>query len=577
MKATFDGTSAQIFGVLEAKEVKDFRSDFRLRDPLSFWHECVHWFQKKTLLGYSLNNLLLRAFASMNCERKALLFEKYTFCKRALEPFLEGTAIFAQYDYFPSNYFMSAGEHNYLDELFTLVVANRFSFQTGQYSEDELASLSLEFVKSFRISASSLKKKRGLLATPFSSRDKHQVGYLFIKSVVSHIKCYPLFHYVHDGAILSGLIYYVFEAPELIELVNDDHLSGAEFQANFTERFVSRLNGLSDRETVGEMFWRYSEAGGAHAAKYSLRIDETRYDDAEAVYSDLYKWVYDHSFPESVGAYMKPGETLDEYFERRDPEMPMPVDAFQVLHAMDAVKFGRVPATLEGEPENYTLRLDGMDEAIPLKSLGSNSMRAELYGWIKPPPLDRAVCLKEILFFFDHRLFHVTTVDFPHGTTWLTHDTADYNMGYPQVGAYLQSSFEIDTILDACREEARRHAVAWEPPKDTLQHIADTYFAPSQDIQDSIGKRHNARPLDLFTSDREANAFLAYSLIQPILSHADEYERTVHNRVDTLISNFLPIELDPSKVKSFTRKGAPFSFSKKIRGRKAWFASGTYL
>lgn len=577
MRPAYDSPTAQILGVIAEEDVREFRSDFKLKDPLSFWHECVHWFQRKSLLGYSLNNLLLRAYCAADPKKKQQFYAKYLFCLRVLGPYAEGTAIFAQYDYFPSNYFIGVGEHNYLDELFTLFVANRFSFQQGDYDENELAQLSLDYLSTFRLNGNTVRKKRGLMAIPILVRQKHQLGYLFVKLVVSHIKRFPRFHYVHDGAILSGLIYYVFEYHDLIDLVNDDDCVGSAFNTLFAGKLAHRLSKLLDPQQVGQIFWSYRRAGGNHTAQEMLAIDGEKHSESERKYNEMYNWVYEFKFVESVARYMNFGESLDEYLERREPLSPLPVDAFQVLHGLDAVRFGMMPARLIRASDREYLEFHGCNERIDLEQIGATSHRAQKYGWIKPPPPDGEVCLKEVLFFLDHRLFHVTTVDFPHGSMKITCQPDDYNIGHILVGAYLQNSFEIDSILDSCRSECRLVSKEGHYSFPESAEVFDVYARAATEIDQFLPRTPNRRPLDLFESDDQIVAYIIYSLIQPILSFADENEKTIHARIDRLLCKFHPLAPDARTVKAFTRKGTPFAFSQKYNGRKVWWSSGTYL
>jgi len=581
-RPSFDSVTSKIAGALPERQLNRFRRDFSLNDPLAFFHEIVHWYQRKTLLSWSLNRLLISAHHEVDEKKKRHLYEKYVAARQMLMPYGEGLSLFAEFDYYPANFAMPAGDHNDFDELFELVVSNRYSFQS--YERQPVSEVNIHadrFIRAFRLTPEGLAKRERLMMMPLGSGHPHIAGYLFIKRAISAIKRQGVSSYIHDGAIVSGLTWYIFEAPELCELVNDDNCLSDDFIQAFKAALAVRLNNLWTGPTAGKCIARFGKLGGSRGAMHAL-LDMERYWDANRKHSLQANELLQVFFRESVEEYMDMNETIEEYDDddEDDPQALWAVDGYSVLMAMDAARFGVFEAVLTKSDEDWVLRFGESGFELALKTLGQPSIRAERYQWLIEKTPGMECRLVEALFFFDKKLFHTTIIDSSQGMLHLSHKTNDYNVGYFPVKCYLEDSFRIDSILENMNRELQTYETCFPQSREqSATHVEDLYGGPAREICDNFLPPGSGikRISDIFPNREERLHFAALSLILPMHAYADESFRTFSFKVDRYLHHFQLDSLKPSKVKSYLRKGDPFFYTDMRGRRRISYKSGTLI
>lgn len=580
IRPAFDNATSRIAGVLHGSQLLHFRSDFSLHDPLAFFHETVHWFQRKTLFNWCLNRLLITAYLEENQIHKRMLYDKYIVARRMLLPYSEGLALFAEFDYFPANYAIGAGDHNDFDELFELIISDRFSFQSYERLEAwELNGKADAFLRAYRLSRDGLLKRERLMMMPLGSGHPHISGYLFIKRAVAAAKRRGLFSYIHDGAIMTGLTWYVYEAPELCRLVNDDDCVGTAFEEAFKSALARRLDQLWLGPKAGEILERFDRRGGSERAKPELNDPEARAA-AESAHSNQCDQLLYALFRESVLDHVRPDETMAEYDERIGPNAPPAINGFNVLMAMDAARFGVFDGVLAKSGDDWVLRIgeDGIDIAVD--ALGPPSPRPERYRWTTDRVVGSRARLVEALFFLDRRLFHISFVDTPKGMIHLTHKTDDRRVGDGPIGRYLEKAYRIDGILTNMQTELKSFEAG--TTRSYRQSVVDTeelYGGPAREICE----RHLPpgpgvkRVSDLFADRKERQNFAAFSLILPTHTYADEHFASLQAKVERYLPSFGLEALNLRKVRAYFRKGEPYFYTDRLGRRPIAFKSGTLI
>jgi hypothetical protein len=186
-------------------------------------HEACHWYQQRYLLHQAINLVAIRALAQSDsrlslASQRAL--SKVIAIRQLLAPLTEGLALYAQYDYFPSNYYSTFGPRSSFDALLEFVITKRYTLNapsgTGMAALRDQAE---DFFSTWRLSPDCLQRKRALLRTPLLIGEDHVTGYAFVKWLVSKIRTYPTCPYVHDGLLLPFLAEQFFDIPTLTSSV----------------------------------------------------------------------------------------------------------------------------------------------------------------------------------------------------------------------------------------------------------------------------------------------------------------------------------------------------------------------
>ena len=89
-----------------------FNGPRRLTNPLTLLDEATHWCQHRGLVSHCMTLLTIQALKNKDDARLPNAeLDKVLALRALLAPFGEGLALYAQYDYFPANFFGGFGTH----------------------------------------------------------------------------------------------------------------------------------------------------------------------------------------------------------------------------------------------------------------------------------------------------------------------------------------------------------------------------------------------------------------------------------------------------------------------------------
>ncbi|HWC95907.1 MAG TPA: hypothetical protein VG456_04140 [Candidatus Sulfopaludibacter sp.] len=582
MDPHYDPVSSSAYAGWDRTSIASFRGGMKFGDPLVLFHELGHWFQKRSRVEWAINNMLVRAFSSSNGLRKQQLYQKASAARTLLRPYGEGLSLYLQFDYFPANYFSDFGPRCEVDALAEVIISQRFSFQ--KYDSLDLAELgrrASSFFPDERLNLRTLQKKMSLLSQPLGIGQEHITGYLFIKRAIANIRSYPYPFYLHDGTILQSLISYIFDEPSLFELLLDEDLEYSDFVSRFSTALQAKLDPLICDPKMGERFWRARKSGSGSAA---LGIDQARLDACDQRYGEICNSLL-FGLKQSVDQYLLPGETIEQYEERRptSPEtLPTPVDALSLLLSMDAVKFGNFPVHLKLEGGEWSVDFDEYNLRLPLAGFGTQSPRAKLHGWLVDPLDNQEARLAEVIFLLKDDFFHVTFIDCDRGLLFLWHTTNDYNVGYYNVADYLKEPNRVDRLLGMLKAEtavseqelfsrAERTAILGRVTK-LYRGGEDTLLS---EVAANSGSSGLLRVKDLFQTESEFASFVAFSLIQPIFAGTAESRASLLEKIAEYTPRFEGSSVDPAKVRRFVTRSSPWVRVPVVQREKIWSSCGT--
>lgn len=299
-----------------------FKGPRRLTNPLTLLHEATHWCRHRGLVSHCMTLLTIQALKNKDDARLPNAeLDKVLALRALLAPFGEGLALYAQYDYFPANFFGDFGTHSSFDSLveYVLRADHRYMKDEGRHSTNmhRLLEDTHAFYETVRMSEDALRRKRDLLRTPFFSGEPHITGYVLVKEIVARIRLFPRFQYVHDGLVLDALTSYVFDCPILARCLLDSRLEGQAFVEEVSRVLAGKLDFLLDQKSAGEMFFRLSRSM-ERASVDGFPVDTDALDAAWHQYNDRFDEISGDYLRSSVADYIGAEESMDDYLDRYD-------------------------------------------------------------------------------------------------------------------------------------------------------------------------------------------------------------------------------------------------------------------
>ncbi|HWF90622.1 MAG TPA: hypothetical protein VN659_17390, partial [Pyrinomonadaceae bacterium] len=425
MSARYESLLSRIHAEWSATDWERFRESACVPNPLTTLHEAAHWFQRQTLLERALYLVTVRALLENQPERNAEQKEelrKVIACRRLLSPISEGLALYTQFDYFPSNFFIGAGERSPYDAMIEFLLARR-GFEETITARYDLGDAAWEALCQTRLTATALNKKLELLKTPFLILDNHVTGYLIIKASVARARCRPYFEFMHDGLVVPLIMSLFYNCPELVRLVLDPAVGTLEAIARMSSVLQERIEFVLDGERLAGLIMktRGQSPDLEHSVAFDKDLDE--FEAAEELYSDAYDALL-QPIRSSVGEWIRPDQTVDSYLEEtyqgQYGEPPYPLDAFQLLSSPHFGRLFTAEVTLIPKGESVTVKFRDTNQTLDLPS---NSQRARTYGWIRLPEKEVAGRLTEAvvhLHGLDHDFFSVSFISHERGLVTLS-------------------------------------------------------------------------------------------------------------------------------------------------------------
>jgi len=581
----FDSSLSRIYAGLDGSSIASFREKLELDNPFIFIHEACHWYQKQTLVGQALNLLLIEAFSDSSNNKK-WKYEKALMTLDLLKPYSEGISLYAQFDYFPANYYSNFGKRNKFDALIEFIVAKRFSFQNDNpLSEEELGKQASDIFLKEKLSNKAIDKKKSLLQQPLFIGEPHITGYLLIKQAVKNIKTFKNYIYTHDGSIISGLTDFIYNYPTLAEIILDDNLKGDSFYIILQKKLNERICLLRDSSTIGEMFFHYSFKGGNSAQVEELGINLDHHQFQNNQINDRMLKLFNIGLLQSVSEYLLPNETIEEYNDRyyESKNLPFILNVAILFRSYEMVKFGAIDIRFVKKQNDWLIESKDFNFNILLSELGAPPMRVKNY--LSPPHDGQEGRLSEIIYYMTEEYNHISIVDSIDGKpVSIIHKGDDYNLGYLDMNEFILNSYRIDKMKELLNAEIKLFEKEFKyrtnlscvyqkiynwATDDTIRHILG-YSLPAE-------KKNLFRIVDLetFKDKNKLKNYLALTLLLPLFAHADDYHSDVINRVKMYAPMFGDEDINTKSISRFIKSTEPLCYKNKNRRYGSWWQFGT--
>ncbi len=542
-----------------------FSNSASVPNLLTTLHEAAHWLQRQTLVGRALHLVTVRALLEDGAPRSAgdrEALNKVIACKRLLAPLSEGLALYAQFDYFPANFYVGAGDRSPYDALVEFLVARR-GFEAAN-DDTNLADAAWKAIVAARMSGDALIKKRRLLDTPFLCLEDHITGYLLVKASIARVRSSPGTIYLHDGHLVPLIASLFYSCPPSVQAILDPDVSAADaidvVSRMIRERVAMMLDADAMAALVSATRGRYPDF--EHAP--GLDSDEEAFTDAEARYGRAYDGMFDHHIRTS----------------------PSPLTGDQLLASPH---FGRVfTADVTIEPDKNGPKVVFRATGQQFVSLSSVSPRAA-YGWIRWPETPVPGRLVEAiahLHGLEHDFFRISLVSHENGLAALTHDTTVRNIGYYDLGDYLKNAYRIDEWLARIERDVEafeRAEFACASHVDSAKEIAYrehvsgivTRLSATDARTGHVMAWVNGR--SFFATTAELIGYVALSLAARLGDFAFEYRGDLVRIVRDNLRR-LPIGVVESKhALRFISHGRGLCSVQQYRGRKLWWSFNCLL
>ena len=564
-----------------------------LTNPLTFLHEATHWCQHRGLVSHSLTLITIRALKDADSPlARSSDLDKVIALRTLLAPLEEGLALYAQYDYFPANFYAGFGPHSTFDSLIEFVVRNGHAYMkdTGRHSSSmhRLHADTHAFYETVRISAPTLRRKRDLLCTPFFIADSHITGYILVKEIVARIRRFPRFHYVHDGLILEALTSFVFDCPLLVDCLFNDQLEGQAFVERVSTILSDKLAFLLDQESVGNTFFQLSGAMRRSSID-GFPVDADAQEAIQQRYSEQFDELIGDDLRSSVAGYIGTEESMADYLDRYDSpdsEWLSPISSHELTYAANFVKLFECDATISTNASGTPEVALPTGRVYSPEALGQCSPRAQRYGWLKTPAQPTKGRLVDGVFELDREYHRVVFVDWNRGLVTLTHNTDDKNIGWQHIGGYFKTAYRIDS----CLSEIERRFVNYASLQ--VRFVADLNLALSTVYLGRIRQEgHNlgisrmmrdrgdscSNIFDIFDSATAVNSYVALSLLVRIYDFMRESATSLNAAIDKYAPRFDPEPVDVKLMKRWVTCPEPHCYVQQFQGGPMWSSFGCYL
>ena len=120
---SFRSVLSQVESMWTPDDWAQFNGPRRLTNPLTLLHEATHWCQHRGLVSHCMTLLTIQALKNKDDARLPNAeLDKVLALRALLAPLGEGLALYAQYDYFPANFFGGFGTRSSFDSLVEYVL-----------------------------------------------------------------------------------------------------------------------------------------------------------------------------------------------------------------------------------------------------------------------------------------------------------------------------------------------------------------------------------------------------------------------------------------------------------------------
>jgi len=562
LTARYASILSRIYGEWCTDDWEYFRSFANVPNLLTVLHEAAHWMQRQTLLERALHLVTVRAFLghATSLPKQANELPKVIACRKLLAPISEGLAIYTQFDYFPANFFTSAGKRSPYDGFLEFLVARR-DFEKTSGTEAGLAETAWDALATARFSDEALQKKRRLLETPFLIGEDHITGYLLVKAIVANARCsYPF--YLHDGLLLPLITSIFYNCPEMIRAILDSAVSCDDAISIFTENLRSRLQTANSQTALRDLLLQIRGTIPDFEHSVALEQDRSGFIAAQELYQAAYDGISKHIDASQAAESFTQGASENDASARgpTDEEELSPIVGFALL---SSPHFGRIfteEVTIRPEGEVFAVQLKSTGQTVELKS---NSLRADVYRWIIHPDKETDGILTEAIVHLhglDHDYFRVSLISHPKGLLVLEHNTDDYNIGHFDLALYLNNSYR----ADRCLQRIEEYLIAFEKRnfsgRAKVRRAKESVFREqTESVIKAIGGDHaqgkclggwlNGR--DMFESEADFIAYIAFSLAVRFGDFAFESHRSARSLIDRQLSRFSPCSFNRAKALRF--------------------------
>jgi hypothetical protein len=539
--------------------------------------------QRQTLLERALYLVTIRALLEDAHEPTAENQEqlrKVIACRRLLAPIGEGLALYTQFDYFPSNFFIGAGKRSPYDGFLEFLVARR-GFEDRGDNADDLPTSAWKALAAARFTDDALRKKRGLLESPLLILDDHITGYLIIKSIIADARCGEYRFFVHDGLLVPLILSLFYNCPGIIKTILDPDICCDEAIESISESLQRRLTLVRDGETLTALLLKTRGREPDFEHSVALEEDKTAFAEAQTLYSLAYDELMEAAIA-SLDHNLRDEQCLNEPHEEKqglDSEALWPPALLSSPH------FGRVFTA------NVRIRPTGETLTVELKSTGqtisfnSNSLRAEAYRWIKPPKTETDGTLTEAIVHLSglqHDFFHISFISYEGGMLALEHNTQDYNVGYSDLAAYLEDAYRVDRRLEGIECDLALFDKRKLGKGEAIRRAKEfAYLTTVESIVEAIAgarlsgntSRNWFNGSDLFNSEEDFVAYIAFSLAVRFADFAFESYGTVRHYVRQQLDQFGSTAFRTDRaLRYISKRGTLCRIQNKCSGFTPWYS-----
>lgn len=592
MKAHYESLLSRIHAEWNESDWQRFRESARVPNFLTTLHEAAHWFQRQTLVERTLHLVTVRALLEeqeiRSPESKEEL-RKVIVCRKLLSPISEGLALYTQFDYFPSNFFIGAGQRSPYDAMVEFLLARR-GFEKTEGNDFDLAHAAWDALIATRLSDSALRKKCRLLETPFLIMDDHITGYLIVKASVARARCKPYGIFMYDGHLLPQIMSLFYNCPEIVRLLLDSSVGALEAMDRVSRVLRQRVEFLLDGDTLAGLVM--STRGRLPDFEHAVSFDQDTEEYKAA--QDLYSTAYDQllrPIRSSLGERIRPEQTVDNYLdETYNGKYEDPAYRLSAYQLLSSPHFGRLfTENVTIVPKGELMRVIFRSTNQVLDFLPSNSMRAQAYDWLRRPSNEVEGRLTEAIVHLHglrHDFFHVSFISHERGLLTLQHNTIDYNIGYGDLASYLQDSYRIDQWLSRINVELAAFEI--EEFKQTAEvRLAkkEIYWSGVTVAVDAVlpAEAAGRRPSywvsgrDIFATEAELTAYAAFSLAVRLGDFSFESRAGLYSTVKRNLEHFQEGAVNRKIALRFVSSREPVCCVQRFAGRVNWWSFSCLL
>ena len=265
--------------------------------------------------------------------------------------------------------------------------------------------------------------------------------------------------------------------------------------------------------------------------------------------------------------------------------LPTPISAVSLL---SSPHFGRVfseNVRIKINGDAYAIELSSGGQLINLTNFNNNSFRAERYGWVVRPDRDTNGVLTEAIVHLhglQHDFFSVSLISHERGLLTLRHNTVDKNIGWLDIGAYLEDAYRIDRWLSRINDDlARFEASCTDIDLGSVRKAKSaTYMGIAESVVDALlpGGLSTARSRsfingrDVFESREMYDAFIAFSIAVRFADFAFESGKGCRHYVTQNLAQFPEGRFDQELALRFINRRGKVCTVSKFQSFIQWYS-----